>query len=44
MGFLGGELKRVDVNGSRTGSLATVYFEPPDLRRYPIATFKPRQE
>jgi len=33
--FLGGELKRVDMNASRMGSSATVYFELPDLLPLP---------
>jgi hypothetical protein len=40
--FLDGELKRVDMNASRTGSSATVYFELRDLHRFQIATFEPR--
>ena len=42
--FLGGELKRVDMNASRTGSSATVYFELPNLRRYQIPTFEPNDQ
>jgi uncharacterized cupredoxin-like copper-binding protein len=38
--FLGGELRRVAMNASRTGSSATVYFELPDLRCREIVTFR----
>ena len=38
--FLGGELKRVDMNASRTGSSETVYFELTDLRLHIRTTIR----
>ncbi len=39
-----GELRRVDMNPSRTGSSAIIYFDLAELRRYQIATLEPRSE
>src|SRR3981081_842579 len=38
--LLGGELKRVDMNASRTGSSETVYFELTDLRLHIRTTIR----